>query len=255
VSAPTERFTSRVDSYARFRPSYPQAAIDLLAARCGLTAAAVVADIGSGTGILTQLLLHKGATVIAVEPNDAMRAAADGLLAGAPRLTSVRGTAEATTLAEGSVDLWVAGQAFHWFDVPRARTEALRVLRAGGYGALLWNERPPEASAFLADYEALLLRHAAEYATITASRADEASMREFFGGRMEQASFANQQILDFAGLTGRLMSSSYAPVPGHPQHAPMMASLREAFERHQRSGAIVFPYRTLVYFGQLRPAG
>ena len=254
MTAPTERFTSRVDSYARFRPSYPQAAIDLLAARCGLNAAAVVADIGSGTGILTQLLLQKGASVIAVEPNDAMRAAAQAQLAGMPRLASVRGTAEATTLPADSVDLWVAGQAFHWFEVARARSEALRVIRAGGYGALLWNERPPEASAFLADYEALLLRHAAEYAKITASRADEASMREFFGGGMELATFANEQTLDFAGLTGRLMSSSYAPEPGHPQYAPMMAGLRELFQRHQRSGAIVFPYRTLVYFGQLRPA-
>jgi SAM-dependent methyltransferase len=254
VTAPTERFTSRVDSYARFRPSYPQAAIDLLVARCGLNAAAVVADIGSGTGILTQLLLQKGATVIAVEPNDAMRAAAQAQLAGTPRLCSVRGSAEATTLPEDSVDLWVAGQAFHWFDVSRTRIEALRVIRAGGYGALLWNERPPEASAFLADYEALLLRHAAEYATITASRANEVSMREFFGGRMELATFANEQTLDFAGLTGRLMSSSYAPEPGHEQHAAMMAGLRELFERHQRSGSIVFPYRTLVYFGQLRAA-
>jgi SAM-dependent methyltransferase len=213
-----------------------------------------VADIGSGTGILTQLLLQKGASVIAVEPNDAMRAAAQAQLAGTPRLASVRGTAEATTLPADSVDLWVAGQAFHWFEVARARSEALRVIRAGGYGALLWNERPPEASAFLADYEALLLRHAAEYAKITASRADEASMREFFGGGMELATFANEQTLDFAGLTGRLMSSSYAPEPGHPQYAPMMAGLRELFQRHQRSGTIVFPYRTLVYFGQLRPA-
>ena len=253
MTRPTERFTSRVEDYSRYRPGYPQAAIDLLATRCGLDAAAVVADIGSGTGLLTEALLTSGAEVIGVEPNDAMRAAAEAHLAGRATFRSVRGTAEATTLASGSVDLITAGQAFHWFDVSQARAEALRVVKSGGWGALLWNERPPEADAFLADYEALLLRHAADYARITASRADEASMRAFFGGSMERASFPNQQTLDFEGLKGRLMSSSYAPEPGHPAHEPMMAGPRAVFGRHERRGAIVFPYQTRVYFAQLKP--
>ena len=247
---PTERFSSRAEDYARYRPDYPQAAIDLLAARAGLSASATVADVGSGTGILTERLLASGAQVFGVEPNDAMRAAAEARLGTRPRFHSVAGTAEATTLAPESIDLWVAGQAFHWFDVPRSRQEALRVLRGGGWAALLWNERPAQADAFLADYEALLLEHAADYAKITASRADEASMRQFFGGAPELAAFPNRQSLDFAGLKGRLMSSSYAPEAGHPQHEPMMAGLRAVFERHARRGAIVFPYRTLVYLAQ-----
>jgi len=167
---PTERFSSRVEDYVRSRPSYPRAAIDLLATRCALSPAAVVADIGSGTGILTELLLESGARVIGVEPNDAMRAAAEARLGAQARFRSVNGTAEATTLPPASIDLLVAGQAFHWFDVDKARREALRLLRSAGFAALLWNERPPEATAFLADYEALLLRHAAEYGEITASR-------------------------------------------------------------------------------------
>ena len=249
---PTERFSNRAQDYARHRPDYPQPAIDLLAARCGLSASAAVADIGSGTGSLTERLLSSGALVFGVEPNDAMRAVAEARLRERARFRSVAGTAEATTLAPDSIDLWVAGQAFHWFDVPQARQEALRVLRSGGWAALLWNERPAQADAFLADYEALLLEHAAEYAKITASRADEASMRQFFGGTPELATFPNRQSLDFAGLKGRLMSSSYAPEPGHPQHEPMMAGLRVVFERHARHGEIVFPYRTLVYLAQLR---
>jgi SAM-dependent methyltransferase len=250
---PTERFTSRVDHYARHRPDYPQAAIELLVARCGLSPTAVVADLGSGTGILTERLLERGAQVFAVEPNDGMRAAAEARLGGRARFRSVRGSAEATTLPDESIDLLVAGQAFHWFDVGKARREALRVIRGGGWGALLWNERPPEASSFLADYEALLRQHAAEYGRITASRADEPSMREFLGGTMELATFPNQQVLDFEGLQGRLLSSSYAPEPGHAQYEPIMAGLREVFERHQHAGTIVFPYRTLVYFGELKP--
>jgi SAM-dependent methyltransferase len=250
---PTERFSTRVESYARYRPSYPRGAIELLEARCGLRAGAEVADIGSGTGILTELLLASGAHVLAVEPNDAMRAVAEARLGGERRFTSVKGAAEASTLAAASIDLLVAGQAFHWFDVPLARREALRVVREGAWGALLWNERPTEPTAFLTDYEALLLRHAAEYASVRERRAHEPSMREFLGGRMELATFPNEQTFDFEGLAGRLMSSSYAPEPGAAQHAPMMAGLREIFARHERDGRIVFPYRTLVYFGQLKP--
>jgi SAM-dependent methyltransferase len=254
MTRPTERFTTRVENYVRYRPSYPPQAIELLRSRCGLEAGAVVADLGSGTGILTELLLGNGAQVAAVEPNAAMRAAAEAALGANPRFRSVDGSAEATTLATASVDLLVAGQAFHWFDVERARSEALRILRPGGCAALLWNERPGEATAFLADYEALLVRHAPDYARITASRADPVSMRRFLGESMEALTFPNQQILDFAGLKGRLMSSSYAPEPGHPQHEPMIAGLREVFYRHQHDGRVVFPYRTLVYFAQLKPA-
>jgi SAM-dependent methyltransferase len=255
MTGPTERFSSRAGDYARYRPSYPAAAIDLLAARCGLTGSAAVADLGSGTGLLTQLLLARGAQVFAVEPNAAMREAAEAQLQGEPRFTSVEATAEATTLPAGSIDLIVAGQAFHWFDVPKARREALRVIRGAGFGALLWNERPPHPGAFLDDYEALLLRYAPEYARIVASRADEASMRGFFGGQMQQASFPNQQVFDFEGLKGRLMSSSYAPEAGHPKHEPMIAALQRVFERHQQNGVIVFPYQTRVYFAQLKPPG
>jgi SAM-dependent methyltransferase len=250
---PTERFSSRVENYVRYRPSYPAAAIELLQRRCGLRAHAMVADIGSGTGILTRLLLECGAQVIGVEPNDGMRAAAEASLGSEPRFRSVKGSAEATTLAPDSVDLIVAGQAFHWFKVQEARAEALRITRAGGFGALLWNEHPSGGSFFLTDYEALVRRHAPEYDQVVGSRADEASMREFFGGAMECESFPNQQVFDFDGLCGRLMSSSYAPEPGQPLHAPLLAGLRQVFERYARENRVVFPYVTLVYFARLKP--
>jgi SAM-dependent methyltransferase len=250
MTRPSERFSSRVENYARYRPGYPASAIDLLKTRCGLSTGAVVADLGSGTGILTALLLECGAEVFAVEPNDGMRAAAEGRLRRYPRFHSVTGSAEATTLAPASVALLVAGQAFHWFDVARARIEALRVLKPKAWAALLWNERPAQATPFLADYDALLRGHAPEYTRITASRADLASMRAFLGRAMEVGTFANEQVFDFEGLKGRLMSSSYAPEPGHPDYEPMSALLREVFDRHQRDGHITMPYRSLVYFGQ-----
>jgi SAM-dependent methyltransferase len=249
---PTERFTSRVDDYARHRPSYPASALELLKERCGLSPGARVADLGSGTGILTGLLLESGAEVFAVEPNDGMRASAEIRLGGDPRFHSVKGSAESTTLDPASVDLLVAGQAFHWFDAQRARSEAQRIARPGAWGALLWNERPPEATPFLVDYEALLRRHAPEYEKVTSSRADLATMRAFLGAATEVRTFANQQVLDFEGLRGRLMSSSYAPEPGSAGHEPMLELLREVFARHERDGRIVMPYSTLVYFAPLR---
>jgi ubiquinone/menaquinone biosynthesis C-methylase UbiE len=253
MTRPTERFSACAEHYRRYRPGYPRAAIDLLAAQCGLGAGRVVADVGSGTGILSEQLLERGAQVIGIEPNDAMRSAAEERLGAEPRFRSLAATAEETTLQAASVDLWVAAQAFHWFDVSRTRLEALRILRGQGHAALLWNERPPEPGAFFIEYEALLHRHAAEYATIVAQRVDAASMREFLGGAMQVARFPNQQTLDYAGLEGRLLSSSYAPPPGHAEHEPMLAGLGALFDRYQRNGEIIFPYETRVYFAQMKP--
>ena len=247
----TERFSSRVENYIKYRPGYPAAVLELLRTHCALASGSSIADVGSGTGILTTLLLESGAEVVAVEPNDEMRAAAERLLSGHSRFRSVAGTAEATTLPAGSVELVVAGQASHWFDVHRARAEFMRVLKPGGWVALIANERPPEPTPFLADYEALLRRHSAEYDQISSLRLDENRIREFFGGWCELTTFPNQQIFDFEGLEGRLLSSSYAPEPRHPDHEPMLAGLRQVFERHQRAGQVVFPLQTLVYWGRL----
>lgn len=247
----TERFSSRVENYIKYRPSYPAAVLELLSVRCGLAATSAVADIGSGTGILTELLLETGAEVFAVEPNREMRTAAERLLSDYGRFRSVTGTAEATTLPDTCVDLITASQAFHWFDVQKARRELARILRPRGWVALIWNERPVEAVPFLDEYDALLRRHAPEYDRVRDMRADETKMREFFGRRPESAVFQNRQTFDYAGLEGRLMSSSYAPEAGHREHEPMIAGLRTLFERHNRAGKVVFPYRTLAYFGRL----
>jgi SAM-dependent methyltransferase len=248
----TERFSSRVENYIKYRPSYPAAVVELLSSRCALGAHSSVADVGSGTGILTELLLETGAAVWAVEPNHAMRAAAERHLGDYGRFRSIAATAEATTLLDASVDLITASQAFHWFDVQRSRLELRRILRPEGWVALIWNERPQEVVPLLDDYDTLLRRYCPEYDKVTSMRADESKIREFLGHRPEIAVFANRQVFDYAGLEGRLMSSSYAPEAGSPQHEPMIAGLREIFDRHNRAGKVQFPYRTLVYFGRFR---
>jgi SAM-dependent methyltransferase len=249
----SDRFSGRAEAYAKYRPSYPDAAVDLLEARCGLRRGATAVDLGCGTGILSALLLGRGARVFGIEPNREMRTYADLMLRG--EFHSESGTAEDTHMPDRYFDLLVSGQAFHWFDPLRTRVEALRILKPGGWAALLWNERPKGLIPFLEEYEALLRRYAPEYDAVAQLRAQEDGIIRFFGRPPERATFANEQVLDFEGLAGRVMSASYAPMPDRPEHEPLMAGLREVFDRHQRQGKVVFPYQTLVFFGQPdRPA-
>lgn len=252
MTDPTERFSTRVENYIAYRPSYPPEVVELLAARYGLRPGADVADVGSGTGILAQLLLAAGARVFGVEPNREMREAAERLLRDEVGFTSVDGTAEATTLPDGSVDLVTAAQAFHWFDPPAARAEFRRILRPGGFVVLIWNDRRVDTTPFLAGYEELLHRFSGDYAEVNHKQVDDAALRRFFGGDYDSASFENRQRFDYAGLQGRLLSSSYAPEAGDPRHAPMLAALRELFDAQQQDGAVSFDYDTRVFAGRLQ---
>jgi SAM-dependent methyltransferase len=245
------RFTNRVDDYIRYRPGYPPQVVDLLVRECNLGPRSVVADVGSGTGILSKLLLDTGAQVIGIEPNAAMRAAAERDLGASPRFRSVDGSAEATGLEASSVDLVTAAQAFHWFDPARARAEAARVLRRPGFVVLVWNNRAD--TPFNDDYEAMLERLAPDYANVRErDRAAEPKIRAFFApAEVRSATFANEQSFDEVGLRGRLTSSSYAPQPGDPLYEPILARLGEIFASHARDGRITLAYDTVVFWGQL----
>lgn len=253
---PTRRFSNRVDYYVKYRPGYPAEIIGFLQKEMGLSPASVVADVGSGTGILTELFLKHGNLVYGVEPNREMRQAAERLLRGYPRFRSVTGAAEATTLDAGSVDFVTAGQAFHWFDAGRARVEFWRILRPDGWVVLIWNARRSESTPFLRDYEALLRTYALDYKQVTYKRASAEVRAEFFGrGGYQAQHFDNYQLLDYDALQGRLLSSSYAPLPGHPNHEPSLAALRRIFDAHQAGGVVKFEYDTVLYYGRLTGAG
>ncbi|MBA4017631.1 MAG: SAM-dependent methyltransferase [Pirellula sp.] len=253
----TERFSDRVADYVRYRPGYPAETLDVLRDAVGLTSESVVADIGSGTGISTELLLRSGAEVYGVEPNDPMRAAAEAQLSANPRFHSVRGTAEATTLADGSVDIVAAAQAFHWFDRDRTRSEFARILRSAGYVVLLWNSRHVDTTPLLRGYEALLQQYATDYNAVNHQNIDAAAVARFYApGTCTRIVLPNSQSFDFAGLRGRLLSSSYAPAAGDPRHEPMLAALRQLFDDHAAAGAsgeklARFDYDTEIYYGRL----
>ncbi|HUI06345.1 MAG TPA: class I SAM-dependent methyltransferase [Verrucomicrobiae bacterium] len=252
MKSPTQRFSSRVDNYVKYRPGYPSGVMQTLAKECGLTSESVVADIGSGTGILSELLLKNGNRVYGVEPNREMRTAGERLLKKYPGFTSVAGTAEATTLADQSVDFVTAGQAFHWFDRAPARQEFARTLKPDGWVVLIWNERLTDTSAFLREYEELLQKYGTDYVAVDHRHVDADAIAAFFAPHpFSLKKFENRQIVDFDGARGRLLSSSYTPEPGQANYQPMLDELRAIFDKHHVDGRVPFDYVTVMYFGQL----
>lgn len=246
------RFSNRVADYVRYRPGYPAALLEPLRAECGLSSASVIADAGSGTGLLARLFLDNGNVVYGVEPNAEMRAAGEEFLHSYPRFHSVAASAEATTLRSVSVDFIVAGQAFHWFDAQAARKEFTRILRPGGCVAVVWNERRTGASALLRAYEEMLRKHSSDYAQVSAKYPGDERMGDFFApGKFRHRMLPNEQVFDFEGLRGRLLSSSYSPAKDHPNHQPMLAELRRIFDQHSENGRVSVEYTTHLYYGRL----
>ncbi|HEY6192226.1 MAG TPA: class I SAM-dependent methyltransferase [Bacteroidota bacterium] len=249
---PAQRFSSRVEQYVKSRPHYPPEFIRTLEEHCGLTKESVVADIGSGTGILTEEFLKNGNRVFGVEPNREMREAAERLLHAYPLFRSVDGRAESTTLPARSVNFVAAGQAFHWFDRDRAREEFSRILKPDGWVVLLWNERLTGPAPFLREYEELVKRYATDYAEVDHRKIDRPVLKEFFGGEeIGSGTFHQSQLFDLAGAESRLLSSSYMPGPGHASYEPMLASLGRIFRANERNGSVAFEYLTLLYYGRL----
>jgi len=252
ISNATIRFSDRVENYVRYRPGYPSEVLNTLKAECGLNSKNVVADVASGTGIWTRLLLENGNRVYGVEPNSEMRVAGEKFLALFPGFTSVAGTAEATTIPERSVDFVTSAQAAHWFNRTQARQEFARILKSDGWLALIWNERLTDSTPFLRDYENLLLTYGTDYQDVRHEHTTD-QVNEFFDPLpFHERQFANSQNFDYAGLEGRLLSSSYAPSAEHPKHEPMLSALRGIFKAHAVDGTVAFEYVTRLYFGKLR---
>jgi ubiquinone/menaquinone biosynthesis C-methylase UbiE len=251
VKDATQRFSSRVDNYVRFRPGYPPEVLARLKKECGLTADSVIADIASGTGIFTRMLAENGNRVFGVEPNDEMRRAGEEFLKNYPRFTSVAGTAEATTVADHSVDIITAAQAAHWFDREKARREFIRILKPGGWTVLLWNERRTDSTPFLREYERLLLTYGTDYQEVRHERTTAEIAGFFAPSPFLSRALDMRQEVDYPALEGRLLSSSYTPTPDDARYESMLRELRRIFDSYQVHGRVSLEYNTLVYCGQL----
>jgi SAM-dependent methyltransferase len=249
---PTLRFSNRVENYIKYRPRYPREVIETLLKECALSSSALIADIGSGAGALTGLFLENGNQVFAVEPNKEMREGAERLLGKYPGFRSIAGRAEATTLAGQSVDFVVVGTAFHWFDLKKARCEFLRILRPPHWVMLIWNDRDFQATPFLRAYDQLLRHYSIDYAREKHKSVYDTALADFYGaGGFSSGTFRYLQELDFEGLKGRMLSSSYTPEQGHPNYEPMTAELQKIFQSNEVNGCVTFEYITRMYYGRL----
>ena len=251
VLNPTERFSKRVENYRKYRPGYPPEIVPLLISECELTPQKVIADLGSGTGLFAEPFLKKGNRVFGVEPNAEMRQAGDQALEPYANFTSVIGTAEATTLPDHSIDFVVAGQAFHWFDRKRARAEFARILKPAGWVVLAWNGYRIESSKMMTDYQGLVGRYGTDYSEVQREVVGIDVESFYAPGVCKCARFFFRQRFDYESLEGRLLSSSYAPEPDHPNYDAMLRDLRVIFEANQADGQVNFDYETEVYYGRL----
>jgi SAM-dependent methyltransferase len=251
ASNATSRFSDRVENYVRYRPGYPLQVLETLKLECSLKREHLMADIASGTGIWTRLLLENGNRVSAIEPNSGMREAAERLLSSFSNFTSIAATAEATSLPDHSMDFVTAAQAAHWFNRKQSRREFGRILKPGGWLVLVWNERLTDSTPFLRDYEQLLLTYGTDYQDIRHERTTDAVNEFFDPAPYEERNFPMLQEFDYAGVEGRLLSSSYAPGPEHPKHTGMLKELRRIFDEHAVENRVAFEYKTRVYFGKV----
>jgi SAM-dependent methyltransferase len=248
------RFTRTVENYVKYRPSYPFAIVEFLQKTCQLTSASVIADVASGTGFLAEIFLKNGNQVIGVEPNPDMRTAGQHYLRDYPLFASVDATAEATTLESQSVAMITAGQAFHWFDQEKARREFVRILKPNGWVVLAWN-LPKHNIPFMDDYEQIWWKYLAPPSNEKeASRqAIEDGLRAWYSpGIINFESFDNSQVVDFDGLRGRILSSSYSPTSEQPKYQPMLAELESIFRAHQVNEKVTIEYECRICYGLLQ---
>ena len=243
---PKKRFSSRVENYIKYRPSYPLQIIDYLKEKNCLADNTVIADIGSGTGILAKLFLDNGNQVYGVEPNKDMREAAEKTLLEYQKFTSLDGSAESTGLEENSVELITAGQAFHWFDVEESKREFKRILNSDGNVALIWNNRGKSGAEFNSSYENFILKYGIDYKEV---RKNERNVDLFFNYQKE--TFDNFQELNFTSFKGRVLSSSYIPLVDNPIFPKMILELEDLFNKHQQNGIIRIEYDTEIYLGKV----
>ncbi|WP_263384001.1 class I SAM-dependent methyltransferase [Granulicella arctica] len=247
-----ERFTGRVEEYERYRLRYSLAVLTLLRERCGLRERDVVADVGAGTGMLSELFLENGNAVVAVEPNAAMRVVCERLREKYPRLTVVDASAEVTSLGDASVDFVTAGRAFHWFDPALALPEFRRVLRSRGWLVLVANGRSVGDSEQALEYERILAEEDVDQKDVASRyKMHDVAAALFAEGSLIQEQLHGEQRLTLEEFLGQTQSYSSVPLPGDAKYEGMQRALREHFARWQREGVLTIRTTCLLTCGIL----
>ena len=240
------RFSDRVDDYVKYLPNYPEQIIEILTEKIGLNHNFIIADVGSGTGISSEIFITSGNKVFAVEPNKEMREAAELRYVNDSNFISVNGTAEQTNLKEHSVNIIFCGQAFHWYSKVAAKIEFSRILKPKGHTVLAWNVRK-EKSSFEKAYESIL-KKIPEYSEVTHKNISDKDIADFFLPKMMRKQWLpNFQAFNLDGLKGRLRSSSYCPKRGKDCDK-LMHEIENLFYKCEKGGSVIFEYETRVYW-------
>jgi ubiquinone/menaquinone biosynthesis C-methylase UbiE len=247
-----QRFSDRVENYIKYRPGYPDEIIPTLQLEIGLMADDTIADIGSGTGISAKLFLENGNTVFAVEPNEPMRKAAEGLLSEYEYFHSVHGSSEETNLTTNSIDLIVCAQAFHWFNQEKTKIEFQRIANKGAHLALIWNDRK-ETEPFQIDYEKLIQEFAIDYNEISHRNITQEMIAAFYAPNTFKKFVLNyEQQFNLEGLIGRIISSSYMPNLDHPNFPQLKNAIVSLFDKYKQNEIVTFAYNTIIFLGKIK---
>lgn len=248
----TEKFTGKADIYAKYRPSYPSEYIDYLISYNNLTPDAVVADIGSGTGKLTRLLLERNLKVLAVEPNNHMRSVAEAELNEIPGYISMKGTAEGTGIDEESVDLITVAQAFHWFDAEKFKLECRRILKPDANVALVWNCRD-FSNSLNVENEDICRKYCASFNGFHNGFGDmpQLDIQFYREGKYDYQEFACSLAYDLDGFIGRNLSASYAPGETEEHYSGFVEAIAQLFKKYMREGIVLVPIKTRSYIGMV----
>ena len=246
------RFANRAANYVKYRPHYPKTVISWIKETIGLAQTALIADIGCGTGISSELFLEFGCKVVGIEPSDEMREAANEVyrrFIETGHYQTVKGTAENLPFEAHSVDVVLAGQSFHWFDAPKFHKEVKRVLKPEGWLIMMWNSRQRSGTPLLDAYEDLLLTHGTDYQAVHHMKNGDEEVRLVFSS-YQRKEFDNFKKESLAEAKGRMFSSSYTPAPADPASKRMLAYLKEIFAQTNEAGYVDFRYLTEVYIGK-----
>lgn len=243
-------FTGRTDNYARFRPSYPKSILKMLEERYGFRSTMTVADIGCGTGILSRVFLDNGNQVYCVDPNDEMLATAKRELYQYDKAVIINGLAERTGLKDKSINIIVAGQAFHWFNADCAKVEFKRILTDPFLVALIWNDRD-NRYGFTSEYERIVSIYSKNYRGTGSTAIPIDIITRFFEMSYDYYEYKNSQELDLEGVKGRYLSNSYSLNVTDKRFPEAINALNKAFEKYNIKGKVSIEYITKIFIGKL----
>jgi ubiquinone/menaquinone biosynthesis C-methylase UbiE len=243
------RFSERAESYSRFRWEYASEAINAVIEECGLSERSVVADIGSGTGMLTRHFEGRVVKILAVEPSAGMRAIAAHRLTG--KVEHIHGVADATTLADNSVDMITVGRALHWFPAASSRLEFRRIVKQNGWLAIF--RVPCTDQSIVAELKSVRTEENGWDTTHEETRNQLAPLSFFFGHEdLRTLTFPRSVRESWTDFLGRICSFAPAPKFDHPLRPKLERVLRDIFERRAVNGFLELPIATEVTLGRLQ---